>query len=101
MCQHPQPRHVAKSLIKAIVLDPTPAISVSAASPIEEIRATVIVLMTTSARPNLDTASTFVTTRSAIFRRSGPNCPLGPHSVTKQPLSDRPSISDPSADKNL
>ncbi len=57
-----------------------------AAVTIEEVRVSAIVPFTTSARPNLDTASTIVTTRTAVFRRNGPNCPLGPPSVTKHPL---------------
>ena len=66
-----------------------------AAVTIEEVRVSAIVPFTTSARPNLDTASTIVTTRTAVFRRNGPNCPLGPPSVTKHPLWIRSGLPSP------
>jgi hypothetical protein len=60
--------------------------SVSAAATIEEVRVCAIGPLTTSARPDPDTVSTIVTTRTAVFRRNGPKCPLGLRSVTKHPL---------------
>ena len=59
--------------------------SVSAAATIEEVRVCAIGPLTTSARPDRDTASTIVITRTAGFRKNGPKCPLGLRSVTKHP----------------